>query len=324
MRSSTSLRSDEHGVGRRTQEWVAAGLISTDQADAIRRFERSTISPSVPADDTERLGLGAEVAAYLGSMLALMGGIVVVGQRWREMALLGRLGIAVAVAVVGLTAGAWLVHLGESATKRLGSLLWVVGVAGVALAIGVLLDGLDADAGTAALVIGVVVAVLGVELWRNEDRPLQLLTTAVGVGVASGGVVDVSNVPVWRAAFVVWPVAAVWFWAAATGRLRPRLVGLAAGFAGAMIGAAMLGDLDAHAGPAAATLTAAAVVVFALADHSQPVLVIGVIGFLVAVQTLLASTFTSVISSGLVTLIGLAIVVAVVLRARTPPAPPPA
>jgi hypothetical protein len=298
---------------------VHADLISEQQARAIERYERSAAAQPTVAAEPERLGLATEVAAYLGSVLAVMGGTMVVGPRWRDMPVAGRLGIAVAVAAVGFAAGSWLVHAGEAGTKRLGSLLWVVGTAGVALGVGVAVHEAGADAGVAACAIGAVVAAIGLGLWRNLDRPLQLLTTAVGIGIAVGGLIEVANLPPWRVGIALWLVATAVFGAAASGFLRPRLFALMTGAAGAMLAAAMLGDLDEHLGPALAAGTAAAVVVFALWDDSLPMLVAGVIGFLIAVQALLATTFTGAASSGVVTLVGLAVVVVALVRARRNP-----
>ena len=319
MLSSPKVRESDGLLDRHVRQWVHADLISEQQARAIERYERSAAELPGGAAESERLGLTAEVAAYLGSVLAVMGGTMVVGPRWRDMPVAGRLGIAVAVATVGFAAGSWLVHAGEAGTKRLGSLLWVVGTAGVALGVGVAAHEAGADAGVTACTIGVVVAAIGLGLWRNLDRPLQLLTTAMGIGITIGGLIEVADLRPWQVGVAVWLVAAAVFGVAIRGSLHPRLFVLMAGAAGAMLAAAMLSDLDEHLGPAVAAATAAAVVVFALWDDSLPMLVAGVIGFLIAVQALLATTFTGVASSGVVTLVGLAVVVVALVRARTNP-----
>lgn len=307
-------RRDDAPFAGRVRAWVTAGLISPEQGDAIRRFEGEVAAPS---RRPERLGIAAEVAAYLGSVLALMGGVVVVGQRWREMVVAGRLGIAAAVALVGLAAGSWLVNLAESGTTRLGTFLWAVGTAGLGLGVGVVLHEADVGADVAAIVIGGVVWLVSVTLWRNDrERGLQLLTTVTGAAIAAVGVWNVAEIPVWRGGVVVWGVALLFGVAAAVGRVRPRLFGLAAAGIVAMLGAAMLSDLDEHLGPAMAAVTAAIVVVFALVDRSMPLLVLGIVGFLIATQALLATTFTGLLGSSIVTLLGLAIVVVIIVRAR--------
>lgn len=312
----STLRPTETEVAARTHEWVAAGLITVEQADSITAYERE--APASPAREPERLSLTAEVAAYLGTLLALMGGLVVVGQRWRDLAVGGRLAIAVAIALVGFAAGSWLTHLGDAGTRRLGSLLWVLGVAGAALAVGISLDEFGVDGPAISISVGIVVAAIGLDLWRNLERPLQLLTVFAGLGAVLGGVIEQFDVRPWAAGVVTLIAATSFFAVSAAGRVRPRLVALAASSVSAMLAAAMLGDLDRHLGPAAAAVTAAAIIVFALVDRSMPMLVIGVLGFLIAVQALLATTFTGVASSGAVTVVGLAIVIVIVVRARPP------
>jgi len=293
-----------------TRQWVDVGLISEGQADAITQFERRTDDTARP----DRLGLGTEVAVYLGSVLAIMGGAVLVGRNWRELEMPGRLGIAVVISVVGFLAGSWLTRLGEERTNRLGSFLWVIGTGGVALGIGAVLAEFDPEPGAAALMVGLPVLALGAMLWRNLDRPLQMLTTAVGLGVTIGGVIEISDLRVWVGGIVVWALSVVTAVGAASGAIRPRLVALLTAAVGAMFGAMMLGELDEHLGPAAATVTAAGVVVFALVDRSIPVLVVGVLGFLFATEALLATTFTGQASSLIVTVVGLAVVVVAVVR----------
>ena len=92
-----------------------------------------------------------------------------------------RLVIAAAVATVGFVAGTWLMRLGEPATRRLGSFLWVLGTGGVALAAGTMVDAIDPvrDAWM-GVAIGLPAAAIGIALWRNTDRPLQLLTARWG------------------------------------------------------------------------------------------------------------------------------------------------
>lgn len=300
---------DEH-----SDAWVGAGLISPDEATAIREFESSAVGGERP----ERFGLVAEVAAYLGSVLALMGGAVVVGDRWSDLTVIARLGLAAAIALIGLAAGTWLVSFDEPGTSRLGGFLRVLGTAGTAGFVAISLHELDVQANIVAVFVGIVVVLLGASLWRNLDRPLQLISVVVGAGVALGGFMDLTGWPVWSAGTVVWTAGAALFVVAALGVIHPRVVGELTGYVVAMIGASMLSDLDEQLGPAVAAVTAAIVIATGLRWGSRPLLIAGVIGALFAVQALLQTTFTSIASAGIVTLIGLAIVAVVIVRARRP------
>jgi hypothetical protein len=61
-----------------------------------------------------------EVAAYSGSVLALMGGAAVEGRERDAIGLAGRLAIAGTFMIAGLAAGRRLVAVGEPGTDRLG------------------------------------------------------------------------------------------------------------------------------------------------------------------------------------------------------------
>ena len=65
---------DEHA-----DEWVERGLVSNDQVEAIREYERGATPPAA------RLPIVAELAVYLGSVLALMSGAMIVAQTWDTM-----------------------------------------------------------------------------------------------------------------------------------------------------------------------------------------------------------------------------------------------
>jgi hypothetical protein len=313
MAPLTLERKDGDWLDGHAHEWVEAGLISEGQAVAIREYEHLG-EPNAP----QRLTIVTEGAAYVGSVLALMGGAAVVGPNWDEFGVLGRLGVAIAVMVVGFAAGTWLVRLAEPATVRLGSFLWAVATGGVAMAAAVVMDEVDPrDEGWIPLAIGLPVLLVGLALWRNRDRPLQLLSVAVGAGITLAGIGELTDVEPWYGGILLLAVGAAFAVAAALRFLQPRLLALVVGALGAFIGGFMLGDLNEHLGPAVALLAAVSVVLFALRDRLVPLLVIGVIGSLIATQALLATTFTGPIASMIVSLIGLAIVVAVILRART-------
>ena len=63
-------RVDEHG-----HAWVDAGLITDDQLAAIRHFEHlDDASTDTDARGGRRFSVAAEIAVYLGSVLAVTGG----------------------------------------------------------------------------------------------------------------------------------------------------------------------------------------------------------------------------------------------------------
>ncbi|MDJ0768903.1 MAG: DUF2157 domain-containing protein [Ilumatobacter sp.] len=306
-----SRAAPRNGSSDRTTVWVHAGLISEDQAAAIRQFEEGLAPERRPA----HLGLAAEVAAYLGSVVAVMGGGVVIGSRWDDIGTLGRLALAAPIALVGFVAGTWLARLEEPGAHRLSSFLWVVGTIGVAFGLGVALESIGTDPAFATIAVGAVVALIGLDLWRNRDLPLQLLTMVAGLGIVVGGAVEATATSAWQAGIAVWLLSLALAVFAREGMIVPRCTAMVAGAVSAMLGAGMLVDLDEQLGPAVAAVTAAAVVLIALQDHAVAVLVAGVLGFLVATQALLATTFTGAGAAALVAGVGLVTVAGVVFRA---------
>lgn len=298
--------------------WVERGLVSSEQVEAIRAFERTTAP--VPA----RMSIVAELAVYLGSVLALMSGAVMVAESWDSLALAGRLAIGVAVAILGFVAGTRLVRVADAGARRLASFMWVVATGGVALVAGTLADAAEFDEpGWNLLVIGVPVLTIGAFSWRNLDRPLQVLTTAVGSGLTIGGIGELLAAPAWLGGIIIWLLALAVATLAVAQRLRPELYVLGVASIAAMIGALLLTDVSEVVGAAAATVTAAGIVLAGLTRHLTPILVIGVLAFLQSLQGLLMTTLNGTVGALAVAVVGLAIVVVVVVRSTRGRAPQP-
>jgi hypothetical protein len=300
---------DEHA-----RAWVEHGLVTSEQIEAIRAYEQT--GEQVDAELRPRFSLVAELAVYLGSALALMSGAMIVGESWESLTTAARAAIGLAVAALGFVAGARLVRLDDEAhTRRLASFMWLIGTGGVALTTGTLADAADlADPGWNLVIIGLPVLALGSALWRNRDRPLQVLTTAVGAGLVVGGTGALLSTPPWLGGILVWSAAIVVAATAVTQRLRPELYVLAVAAIAAMIGALMLVDVGELVGACAATATAAGIVAVGLARRQTPILVIGVLAFLQSLQGLLMTTLNGAVAALVVAIGGIAVVVVVIVR----------
>jgi hypothetical protein len=299
---------DEHA-----EQWVEHGLITSDQVNAIREYEQH--EPAAP-----RLSVVAELAVYLGSVLALMSGAMMVGPNWEALRTAGQMAIGLAVAALGFVAGARLIRLDDPGTRRLASFMWLIGTGGVALALGAAVDAAAfEEPGWNLLIIGMPVCALGAALWRNRDRPLQVLTTAVGAGLAIGGVGALLAIPPWIGGIIVWTTAFVVGALAIAQVFRPEVYVLAVASVTAMIGAVMLSDVSELTAMVAATITAAGIVAVGLARHLVPILVIGVIAFLQSLQGLLMTTLNGALAAAVVAVAGLMVVIVVIARSTRGP-----
>src|SRR5688572_29921065 len=103
-------------------KWVSGGLISAEQADAIRAAESDgTVEPSnAAAPRRSGVSLGAEALGYLGSILFVAAVVVAYGDIWDEIEdpiRMAVLGLAVALLVA---AGARFRAHSEPALDRMG------------------------------------------------------------------------------------------------------------------------------------------------------------------------------------------------------------
>lgn len=310
---------DEHA-----EAWVEQGLVTSEQVEAIRAFEHEhEPDREATAAAPTRFSLAAELAVYLGSVVALMSGAMIVGESWESLTTAARIGIGLALAALGFLAGTRLVRLDEAArTRRLASFMWVIGTGGVALAAGTLADSAGVEEpGWNLVIIGLPVLAIGAALWRNLDRPLQVLTTAIGAGLVLGGIGNLLSAPAWLGGIVVWSLAVAVAALAITQRLRPELYVLGAAAIAAMIGALMLIDVSELLGTSAATVTAAGIVALGLARHRTPILVIGVLAFLQSLQGLLMTTVNGAVAALVVAVAGIAVVIVVIVRSTRGGAP---
>jgi hypothetical protein len=294
------------------KRWFDAGLLSAEQRDAVLAFERTTV-----AVGARRLTLVAEIATYLGAVIAFAGGAAVVAPNWERIGFVGQSMVGLAIAVVGFLAGRLIVRFGEPGADRVGWFLWAVGTGGVALAGAAAVHAAEPrDGSWYPLVIGVVVAVVSGALWRNLDRPLQLVTTGLGAILATVGAAELFDADTWVLGPVIWSGAVSVGGAAAVGRVQPRSEALAMAAVGAMIGSFVLMDANERLAAILAVVTAAGIVAFAMADRSIPLIGIGVLAFFVATTSLMQIVLHGMVQRLAAAAVGLVVVVIVAIRAQ--------
>lgn len=196
-------------VSRQLDRWVEHGLITSDQADAIRRFELAGAPPV-------RLPPVAEAAAYLGILLALAAAFALWTQLAEDAGDPTRLWFSGGIALVLLLVGWAVGRSQERAMRRLGATLWLLAAVAAGfvtldgyvvatdgndlpdvttLAVGV--TGLIVGGGTyllrgeattqVAAFLGLAVTVVGFPVWLIDDP--QTRSWAIAVALLSAGAV---------------------------------------------------------------------------------------------------------------------------------------
>lgn len=204
--------------------WVAASLITPEEADAIETFEGS-VARAAPAEP-RRVPLLTEALIYVGAALTAAAAVMLLGDRWEDVTPAIRCAAVGTACLAALAAGALLRRSPDPAMGRVTSLAWLVatGLFGW-LAWLVAYDVLDLRGRVPALAAGMAMTVLGAGLYVLLRRALQQmamvggLLTVVGVSVGEGS----------GAMVAVWAVAVVWIIVGNLGLLPPDRAALVGG-----------------------------------------------------------------------------------------------
>lgn len=271
MSTRTRGRSDPElpTLHEHVERWVAAAIISQDEAEAIERFE--TEQPARP----ESTPLVVEALAYLGGALALAAAIVVLNRTWSDLAAAIRVGALAAGAAICFVSG-WLLRRSEEpAIDRLVDVLW-----GVAVALAgwcgwlVAYDLFDMRGRPPAAIGGVAATALGLVLYALRRRMIQQLALLVGLLVTVNQLV----VSQFSHSLVAVALGATWVVLGWRELVVPSRPALWFGSAAAMFGAMSAGD-DRLAIGLALGLVVAVVLIAASVVLQEPVmLALGVLG----------------------------------------------
>ncbi|HZD23799.1 MAG TPA: DUF2157 domain-containing protein [Acidimicrobiia bacterium] len=199
-------------------DWVAAGLITPEQADAIRSHEsEGQKEPSGWVEPVAYLG-----AALIGVALFLFGVEV-----WDQLSAWGRVALSALITVVVFSAGLVLRRSGSEAAGRAASFSWFLVVAGVAATAGLLFsDIIEFNPDWRSLVVSSIVLAAAVGLYIWVRRGLQLV--AVAVATASFVTSLTARRPVdevWIVGLLFLTVGLVWLLLTWAGFLEPPLAG---------------------------------------------------------------------------------------------------
>lgn len=227
----------------RIPAWIDAGLITTEQADAIRAFERSNDEPET-SRRRRSLTSPAEAIGYVGAALALGATALILNDLWRELLVGGRLALVGALTVALFGAGLGVRGSTSAAMQRLTSVLFTATVAGVGWFTGVVAgDVFDLRMAAVGVAVGLAMVVVAGALYLWTPRALlqiAVLLSALIAPVAALDLTQISPGPAWYG-LVVGAIGAAWFLLAIGDWLAPRVVGEVIGalvtFIGVQVGA---------------------------------------------------------------------------------------
>ena len=292
------------------KDWVAAGLIDEDQAQAIKAHETEPSSGS-------RVPLVAEALGYVGGLLALVAIIIILAESWEDLGTSAKLILVGVVAVVFLAVGAYFKRFSNDAAARLSSFLWALTAFAAALWSGlfadVVLEVPDEAVPLSASLPGLVVALL---LYILSRTSLQQIVLAGGIGALVTSASIYFDQDIEGVGLAIWGIGVVWLLLAWRERLPPQTT------------AYVVGSLIVLAGPLASmeavwwaallgVLSSVGLIVLAVALRRAVLLGLGGLGIFVYVPTAVFRYFGDTINPAVGLLISSAVLlVAALIVAR--------
>ena len=211
------------------ERWTAAGLITADQARAIRDTEKrdGRTSRAIPSI--------AEVIAYVGAIFALSSVGFIASELWEDLGVGAQVGLIALVTGVFWLGGWWIQGGGNPVRQRLATVLWFISAGGFGwFADVVATDVLDVDNGY-ALIIGLALSLYAGLLYYHRRTSLQQIALAGGVGFICAGLSDVAGGDDWFG-LLLWLAGTGWIALTRERVLTPRRTGFALGAVGVLVG----------------------------------------------------------------------------------------
>jgi hypothetical protein len=219
---------------QRLARWVAAGLVTREQAAAILAAEETA-----PAERGS--SMAATALGYLGASVALVGAVVAASREWSAMATGTRVAIALSATLLLLAAGFLARRRDHPALRSLDGFLWFLSAGGAAFTAGLVAhDVLGLETRSITLSGGAAAAAWGAPLWRLRRSPIQETAVFAGLGVLVEALLaHLPGPPDELHGLPLWGLGAVWA-ILAWGRVLSRRSSLALAGVALLVGAQIL------------------------------------------------------------------------------------
>lgn len=236
------------GDHSKLDEWANEGLVSFEQADAIRVHEGE------PPPEVE--GRLIEASSYVGAVLLLLGSFIIASELLDDGNEGGALAALVVAMVLLAAAGAYVLRSAEPpSTRGVGFVLGLTAIAALGAANVLFVEIADAGDST-VLLVGLVTLLVGFAGWRTRpSAPTQIVFYLGGVLTIVGFMilVELSDIDVFffdfesfgrTLAILLWLLGAVWLFLGWAGIVGPVNTAYALGSATLLIASAALTSID--------------------------------------------------------------------------------
>ena len=262
---------------QRLARWMAAGLVTAEQADAIRAAERSA-----PGAGEAGTSMAATALGYLGAAVVLVGGIVAASREWSELATAARLALALGATLLLLVGGLVARRKEHPALRSMDGFLWFLSAGGAAFTAGLVAhEVLGVETRSTTLFAGAAAAAWGAPLWRLRHSAIQEVAVVAGLGVfVEALLAHLPGPPDELHGLPLWGLGAVWA-ILAWGRVLSRRASPALAGVALLLGAQILSFGWRGPGLAIGIGTAGALLGASVALRSTVLLAFGAAGVLV-------------------------------------------
>jgi hypothetical protein len=227
-------------LNRQLEKWMAAGIISAEQAELMRTSALG--APSDVADEAaeeRRVPIVTEILGYVGAALAVWAVIFLVSEFWGNLEDWAQASLFGVLSLVLFAAGGGLLDASEPAFGRLSSVLWAGSVLALGGALYVVFDPIvDYSAETTWVLIGAITTVAGGLMLRRQPSMAQHVVFFAAVMTTIMSLLVVGPEPeLFVFGFVTWGVGLAWLLVTRAGVLHPAGTGMVLGAVAMLFGA---------------------------------------------------------------------------------------